>query len=67
MKGDFDKAIADFTDAIRLDPKYAAAYYGRACVYSKKGEKAKAEQDFQQARKLGYKGARSKATERWLW
>ena len=28
--GDFDKAIADYTEAIRLDPKHADAYYGRA-------------------------------------
>ena len=28
-KGDMDRAIADYTEAIRLDPKYAIAYYNR--------------------------------------
>jgi Flp pilus assembly protein TadD len=33
----------------------AVAYYARGVVYQKKGDKAKAEQDFAQAKKLGYK------------
>ena len=28
-KKEFDKAIAEFTEAIRLDPKYVYAYHGR--------------------------------------
>ena len=36
-KGDHDKAIADHTEAIRLDPKFADAYDGRACAYVGKG------------------------------
>ena len=55
-QGDFDKAIADCTEAIRLDPKWAEAYYDRGSAYEKKGDKAKAEADFAQAKKLGYKG-----------
>ncbi len=53
--GDYDKAVTDYTEAIRLNPKYAEAYYGRGWAYSKKGETAKAEDDFAQAKKLGYK------------
>jgi len=53
-KGDPDKAIADYTEAIRLNPKYATAYYGRGYAYGQKGETAKAEADFAQAKKLGY-------------
>ena len=54
-KGDYDSAIADFSEAIRLDPKSAEAYYGRGYAYARKGDKAKAEEDFAQAKKLGYK------------
>jgi Flp pilus assembly protein TadD len=56
MKGDFDKAIADYTEAIRLNPQCAEAHYGRGVAYEKKGEKAKAEADFAQAKKLGFEG-----------
>src|SRR5262245_9696289 len=37
-KGDYDRAIADWTEAIRLDPKYAIAYNGRAVAYNRKGD-----------------------------
>ena len=36
-KGDYDKAIADYTEAIRLDPKYAVAYYSRGCDLPEQG------------------------------
>ena len=54
-KGDFDKAIADFSEAIRLNPKLTLAYWGRGSAYQNKGEVAKAEEDFAQAKRLGYK------------
>ena len=53
-KGNQNKAIADYTEAILLDPKYAKAYRNRGLAYAKKGEKAKADEDFAQAKKLGY-------------
>jgi len=53
--GDVDKAIIDFTAAIRLRPDYAAWYANRSVAYSKEGDDAKAEADFAQAKKLGYK------------
>ena len=45
-KGDHDKAIADFTEAIRLNPKDAEAYYNRGCAYGEKGDHDKAITDY---------------------
>src|SRR5712691_10254342 len=36
-KGDHDRAISDFSEAIRLDPKYAVAYANRGVAYEAKG------------------------------
>ena len=46
-KGDYDRAIADHTEAIRLQPDDAKAYYNRGVAYKSKGEKAKAIADFE--------------------
>ena len=37
-KGDSDRAIADYTEAIRLDPKHVNAYNGRGNIYRDKGD-----------------------------
>ena len=55
-KGKHNKAIADFTEVIRLDPKNAKAYWNRGVAYSETGERAKADEDFARAKKLGYTG-----------
>ena len=34
LKGDLDKAIADYDQAIKLDPAFAEAYFNRALVYA---------------------------------
>jgi uncharacterized caspase-like protein len=36
-KGEYDRAIADFGEVIRLDPKYALAYMIRGSAYNDKG------------------------------
>ena len=54
-KRDYDRAIADYTQAIGLDPKHAGAYYCRGMAYQVKGQRAAAERDSGQAKKLGYK------------
>ena len=41
------KAIEEFDEAIRLDPKYAVAYGNRALAYKLEGNKAKAIADFE--------------------
>ena len=52
MKGDYDQAFADLTEAIRLEPEDALAYESRAFVYRKLGEEAKAEADEKRAAEL---------------
>ena len=46
QKKEFDKAIKEFTNAINLKSRYAAAYYDRACAYLAKSEYQKAINDF---------------------
>ena len=47
--GDFDSAIADFSEAIRLQPNFAAAYHNRGNAYLEKGEGDAALADFSEA------------------
>ncbi len=48
-KKEYDKAIADYAEAIRLDPNYANAYYGRGYAWSQKKEYDKAIADYSAA------------------
>lgn len=50
--GDSDKAIADYTEAIRLDPTLAQAYYSRGNAYVNRGALDKAVADFTGAIRL---------------
>jgi predicted negative regulator of RcsB-dependent stress response len=45
---DYDQAIADYTEAIRMHPGYAPAYVGRGNAYSKKGDYDRAIADYTQ-------------------
>jgi lipoprotein NlpI len=56
-KGDNDRAIADYNQAIRLDPKYAIAYNGRGNAYRAKGDNDRAIADYDQAIRLDPKFA----------
>ena len=49
---DWDSAIADFTQAIKLRPAYAYTYYNRGTAYAEKGDYDRAIADFNQAIKL---------------
>src|SRR5882757_8265486 len=44
-KGNYDRAIEDYGEAIRLDPKYATAYNNRGQSYNRKGEHDRAISD----------------------
>ena len=52
-KREYQKAIADYTQAIRLEPKLAPVYQHRAEAYRAIGEKSKALNDERKAEKLG--------------
>ncbi len=51
-KGDFDRAIADLSEAVRLDPKYAEGYYGRGLAYGNKDDLDRAIADYSEAIRL---------------
>ena len=51
-KKDYNHAIADYNDAIRLDPKHADGYYGRSLVNRSKGDMAAADADLAAARAI---------------
>ena len=48
-KGDYDDAIRDFNETIRLNPNYERAYYDRGNAYKKKRDYDRAIQDFNEA------------------
>jgi tetratricopeptide (TPR) repeat protein len=56
QRGLLDEAISNYTEAIRLDPKNADAYYNRALAYQREGKSAQASDDFATAKQLGYAG-----------
>ncbi|WP_324418272.1 tetratricopeptide repeat protein [Bradyrhizobium sp.] len=51
-KGDTKRAIADHSEAIRQDPRYADAYYNRGNAYSDRGETDRAIADYTAAIRL---------------
>lgn len=56
---DYDKAIADFSALIRLDPKNAAVYGDRGLAYRKKGDLDRAIADYTDAIRIDPKYARA--------
>jgi len=52
--GEYQRAIQDHDEAIRLDPQYAQAYYYRGVAYGLLGDAAQAERDKAKAKELGY-------------
>jgi predicted Zn-dependent protease len=56
-KRDFDRAIGDFDEAIRLDPNDAKAYANRGIAYGCKGDYDRAIADFEEAIRLSPRNA----------
>src|SRR5262249_46900702 len=52
LKGDYERALADYNQAIKPNAKFAAAYNNRGVAYDKKGEYDRAILDYEQAIKL---------------
>lgn len=48
----FDKAIADYNEAILLDPKLVSVYYNRSLIHLAKGNNAQAKADMAEVKKL---------------
>ncbi len=51
-RADYDRAIADYSEAIRLDPKHAHAFNGRGSVWSVKQDYDQALADYSEAIRL---------------
>ena len=52
VKGDHERAIQDYGQAIKLNTKFAAAYINRGVAYDHKGDYDRAIADYEQALKL---------------
>lgn len=52
LKGEYDRAIADYNQAIRINAKFATVYNNRAIAYDTKGDYDRAIADYEQAIKL---------------
>jgi lipoprotein NlpI len=48
-RGDYDRAIADFNDALRIEPNYPDAFNGRGIAYVGKADYPRAVGDFDRA------------------
>jgi tetratricopeptide (TPR) repeat protein len=53
-QGDYQKAIADYDQAIKLGPKFAVAYAGRAGAKFNLGDRRGAREDTTRACELGF-------------
>ncbi len=52
MTRDYDKAIADESASMRIDPDNPEPYFRRAWIYEQMGDKDKAEADRKRQREL---------------
>jgi len=65
-KGEYDKALADFDAALRLDPRLATAHVNRGVTWTLKGAYDKALADFNEAIQIDPDYARAQSHIGWL-
>ena len=53
-KGRYDQAISNYSGALKINPRYAHAYFGRGEAYYLKKEYDKSWDDINEAQNLGY-------------
>jgi tetratricopeptide (TPR) repeat protein len=66
MRGDYDRAISDFTQTIRLDPKYVNSYDMRDIAYAFKGNYTQARADVNKVLQLDPKNKDAKDLDAFL-
>jgi tetratricopeptide (TPR) repeat protein len=66
-KGDFDRAIADYSEALRLDPRQVRSLANRAGVWNEKGEFEQALADVNEAIRLNPNVLESYYTRALIW
>jgi hypothetical protein len=66
-KGEYEQAIADYAEAIRLDPAYLSAYGLRGSVWYVKEEYDKCIADLNEAIRLDPRCADAYGARAWLW
>ena len=54
VKGRYDRAIEQYDLAVYFDPAFAGAYYNRGVAYEAKGNRIRAQEDFDKAYSLGF-------------
>jgi tetratricopeptide (TPR) repeat protein len=66
-KGEYDDAIGDFNEAIRLDPRDAVTYNNRGVAWERKGEDDRAIADYNEAIRLDPKYADAYSNRGLFW
>lgn len=66
QKREFDRAIADYNEALRIDPKNALAYFNRGLALQNKGDYARAIADYLEVARLEPKNANPYNSAAWL-
>src|SRR5262245_59642002 len=60
-RGDYDRAIVDYSEAIRINPNYAVAYSNRGNLFQAQGRRKEAIADFRRALAIDPNHERSRA------